>query len=183
MLKEGICPVCYKAVPDEGADCWECGAPALLRKTPSRPGPITSDPAALPRERRKLTALVTPLLVLAAMLAFHGSWSAGRLTIQTEPPGAVVKVGTRTLGTTPLQVEGSAGSYWVSIRMQDFEPVELQVMIPKNGKALASIPLRPLMGRRRPLRRDPGDVSSLRIAETQVARQTQVIAARFGGTD
>ncbi len=185
MQPEPICPVCFRPMTDDMPECWECGVPAILRKvTPSRPGVSDSSPGAAPEAARafQLRAVLLPLLVLAGFLAYRGPWSSGRLTIQTEPPGAVVRVGNRTLGVTPLQLEGNAGQYWISIRMQDFESIDAQVVIPRQGKAVASVPLRPLLSHRRSVPADPS--TSLHVADMQTtAHASQVLASRFGDTD
>lgn len=172
-----FCPQCLRNLPDDCTNCWECGMEGVKRKepTPSNPGPLDdcTDPA--PRRPLAPTAALLPFVVLMGVLLFHGPRQAGRLTIRTEPPGAVVKVEGRTLGVTPLQVEGNAGSYWVTIRLEDHEAVDAQVVIPKGGSAVADLPLTPMV-RRKP-RKNPGDSSSLRIADSQTTARLQVATA------
>ena len=148
------CPVCFRPVEADMPECWECGAPMVLAKINSRPGLKESTPAPEPpRTHRGVSAALLALLVVAGLLAYRGPTTAGRLQIESVPAGALVRVGNRTLGVTPLQIEGAAGDYWVSIRLNDFEPVEARVMIPKAGRAIATVALRP-EAQRRHSRRD-----------------------------
>ena len=159
----------------------------VLAKINSRPGlrEETSEPKPAPRTHRGSSAALLALLVIAGIIAYRGPTMAGRLTIQTEPAGALVRVGNRTLGVTPLQIEGNAGQYWVSIRLDDFEPVDAQVVIPQAGRAVATMSLRPMIGRRKPTRREASEsASGIHIADTEMASQPrQMIASRLGGTD
>lgn len=172
------CPQCLRNLPDDCASCWECGIEGVKRKapTPSNPGPldVPTDPTRAPRQFNPTTALL-PLLVLAGVLLYHGPRQSGRLTIRTVPPGAVVRVEGRALGITPLQLEGNAGSYWITIHLEDHEAVDAQVVIPKGGSATADLSLQPVL--RRKLHKSPGDSSSLRIAENQTTARLQVASA------
>lgn len=177
-----MCPQCIRNLPDDCTSCWECGIEGVKRKapTPSNPGPVdvTSDPAVAPAPafRFNPVAALLPLLVLGAVLVYHGPSNAGRVTIRTEPPGAVVRVEGRTLGVTPLQLEGNPGSYLVNIKLDDHEALDAQVVIPQGGATVADLPLKPLP--RRKSRHLPGDPStSLRIAETQTTARLQVASA------
>lgn len=174
------CPQCLRGIPDDCLNCWECGVEGVKRRTPtpSNPGPPEppTDPGTPPARRWNLTAALLPLLVVAGVLAYRGPTHAERLTIQTEPAGAVVRVGNRTLGVTPLQLEGDAGRYWVTIRLDDHEAVDAQVIIPQGGKAVANLLLKPLL-RRKPGRKGKDRSSSLRIADIQTSAQVQVVAS------
>lgn len=191
MTPDLYCLQCQRDLPGDCTECWECGKEPVRRRkpTPSNPGNFevpdttgrhgggTTHPGAAAPRRFSLTAALLPLLVVAGVLAYKGPTHVGRLTIQTQPPGAVVAVGERTLGVTPLQLEGDAGIYWITIRLENHEVVEAQVVIPKGGKAVADLPLQPI-ARRKPARRGPLDSSStLRIADTQTTAQVQVAAA------
>lgn len=173
-----FCPQCLRNLPDDCVNCWECGMEGVKRRasTPSNPGPIDvpTDPSPRTRQIGPAAALL-PFVVLLSVLLYHGPRQAGRLVIRTEPPGAVVTVEGRTLGVTPLHVEGNAGSYWVTIRLEDHEAVDAQVVIPKGGSAVAEVSLTP-SPRRKP-RKNPGDSSSLRIADNQTTARVQVAAA------
>lgn len=165
-----ICPRCLRELPDACLECWECGMPAVLKKTPTSPGiaPAKSGPApaepstggrsnsisrassggtttqGAPRRTSALSALVTlvPVALLLALLTYWSPVRLGRLTIQTVPAGAAVKVGNQVLGLTPLQIEGNPGEYWVTIELDAHEEVAAQVRIPLVGNAIAQVPLR-----------------------------------------
>lgn len=165
-----ICPRCLRTLADAGTECWECGMPAILKKTaPSNPGiaamlattapvaasrgPTSSAHASTtsgctthggPRRGSVFSGLAT-LASVALVIGGMMYWSPvrlGRLTIQTEPAGAAVRVGDQVLGLTPLQIEGNPGEYWVTLKLDAHEEVAAQVRIPLVGNAIAQVPLR-----------------------------------------
>jgi hypothetical protein len=163
-----MCPRCLRALPDDCMECWECGIPAVLKKTQSAtstPGPRTppvswppvstttsttgsctstsSSGGSAPRASA-VSALVSlvPVALLIGALMYWSPVRLGKLTIHSEPAGAAVHVGNQVLGQTPLQIEGNAGEYWVTLKLEKHEAVAAQVRIPFVGNAVAHLPMK-----------------------------------------
>lgn len=196
-----ICPQCLRTLADACTDCWECGLPAVLKKTaPSNPGVATAKPGSTapgrpgapasrpvssapgcsttqgtPRRGSALSALATliPVIVLIGAMMYWSPVHFGRLTIQTEPAGAAVKVGNQVLGLTPLQIEGNPGEYWVTLQLDAHEEVAARVRIPLIGNAIAQVPLRrvqlPMLPRDAPRSRLEGAKTAAARARTHHA--------------
>lgn len=75
------------------------------------------------------------LLTLFVLVAFLSACAPHHALIQSEPPGALVKINGKNVGTTPLQYDynlGIGGQHQVNISRPGYEPVDLAIKADKT---------------------------------------------------
>lgn len=174
MSTELICKGCKRSLTPDAVECWECKFPVHRKLDLTSGERQAAAVAAAPRYRGR-AALYSVPVIFAAIVFWFVPMRLGRVTIQTVPPGAAVQVGDHVLGVTPLQIQGSAGEYWVSIKLDDYEEVRTQVRIPVIGNSIANLPLRKLPEKPRSAPSEDG-VTPRSAAQT-------LFAARVGLSD
>ncbi len=68
----------------------------------------------------------------------------GTLVVSSEPPGATVKLGPRTIGTTPLRRDAFIGPYDLVLDKTGYYPLVSQVLVEDNRELKVERPLVPL---------------------------------------
>lgn len=78
------------------------------------------------------------LLTLFVLVAFLSACAPHHALIQSEPPGALVKINGKNVGTTPLQYDynlGVGGQHQVNISRPGYESVDLAIKADKTDSS------------------------------------------------
>jgi len=68
----------------------------------------------------------------------------GTLIINSEPPGATVKINNVIKGLTPLKINLPPGSYNLKIEKEDYLPWNYSIVLKENSKVEKNFPLQPI---------------------------------------